>query len=162
MVHPDFVVKRKKNLLTSPWSSQFIPATAGLSQKILAKSIRAALDKLAANYPNGVTRPLIAREQWPAVSTMRGGSLCINPRDLRRSRPAHQQLVRRLAYDEYLSTQLSFITVLRMRMKKFRWQSTQARWPIKQAQSLMPCPIPSPVQPTNIASGEIIADLEKT
>ena len=112
MAHPDHVLNEEE-FADMPLVEPVYPATAGLSQKILAKSIKAALGILP-QLPEWGDKPLIAREKWPqfndAVVALH------NPQDLSDLDP-RSITRRRLAYDEYLSAQLA-LSLLRMRMKK--------------------------------------------
>ena len=112
MVHPDYVVNETE-FAQMPLVEPVYPATAGLSQKILAKSIRAALDILP-QLPEWGDKALISRENWPPFN--RAVEALHHPNDLSDLDP-RSIARRRLAYDEYLSAQLA-LSLLRMRMKK--------------------------------------------
>ena len=112
MVHPDHVVNEEE-FHHLPLVEPVYAAVAGISQKILTKSIASAL-KLLPQMPEWGNAPLIAAEKWQSFNAALDA--IHQPRDMVDLSP-NSQARRRLAYDEYLSGQLA-LALLRMRIKK--------------------------------------------
>ena len=112
MVHPDHIVD-EAGFADMPLVEAIYPGTAGLAQKTLQKSIRAAIAKLP-QIPEWTDRQLLARENWPGF----GAALTKlhKPRDGLDLDPASQHR-RRLAHDEFLAGQLA-LALTRERMRK--------------------------------------------
>lgn len=112
MVHPDHMVS-EEGFAQLPLLEPVYPVTAGLSSKVMAKSIKTAVDTLP-KMPEWADHNLIKRENWPlfndAVASIH------NPKDsldLEANTPAR----RRLAHDELLAGQLA-LALLRLRLRK--------------------------------------------
>jgi len=112
MVHPDHMVS-EAGFAELPLLEPVYGTTAGLSSKILAKSIRTAVSTLPI-LPEWVDKNLLEREHWPSFN--KAVERIHNPRDgldMDPNTPAR----RRLAHDELLAGQLA-LALLRMRMRK--------------------------------------------
>lgn len=112
MVHPDHVVD-EAGFADLPLVEPVYPSTAGLSQKVLAKAIRAALERLP-ELPEWADRALIAREGWPSFADAL--QRVHQPRDMADIDP-RSPARRRLAHDEFLAGQLA-LALMRERMRK--------------------------------------------
>ena len=112
MVHPDHVVSEDE-FADLPLVEPVYPAAAGVSQKVLAKSVQSVLQNLPI-FPEWGNVSLIASEKWQDFNT----ALCRlhHPTDMS-DLDANSMSRRRLAYDEYLSGQLA-LALLRLRLKK--------------------------------------------
>jgi ATP-dependent DNA helicase RecG len=121
MVHPDFMVKVSEagNL---PLVEPVYPLTAGLSPKVLKRTIDGALGKLPA-FPEWIDGPLAARESFPDVAT--AFKDLHDPRDAADIDP-QAPARRRLAYDEFLAGQLS-LALVRQRLRKVTGQPIRAK-----------------------------------
>ena len=112
MAHPDHVVKpndRKSLERVEP----VYPLTAGLSQKVVAKAVAAALQKAPA-LPEWCDSTLVQREGWMDWrSALLGAHAPPDQRCVSPTAPAR----RRLAYDELLANQLALL-LMRMAMKR--------------------------------------------
>lgn len=112
MVHPDLMVS-EADFAELPLLEPVYPTTAGVSGKVMAKSVRTALSCLP-DLPEWGDRELIRREGWPnfreALSKVHRPQ---EDGDLSPDSPAR----RRLAHDELLSGQMA-LALLRMRMRK--------------------------------------------
>ena len=112
MVHPDHMVSEEE-FATMPLVEPVYPLTAGLSAKILGRSIRSALSQLP-QLPEWADANLLDREHWPSFNE--AVERIHEPRDgldLDPQSPARQ----RLAHDELLAGQLA-LALLRQRMRK--------------------------------------------
>ncbi len=112
MVHPDHMVS-EEGFAQLPLLEPVYPVTAGLSSKVMSKSIRTAVETLPA-MPEWSDKNLIAREHWPQFNE--AVERIHNPRDtldLEHNAPAR----RRLAHDELLAGQLA-LALLRLRLRK--------------------------------------------
>ena len=112
MVHPDHVVSEEE-FDQLPLVEPVYPAAAGVSQKVLTKAIKTALETLP-QMPEWGNEPLITAEKWQNFNAAL--TALHHPRDLLDLHP-NSIARRRLAYDEYLSGQLA-LALLRMRLKK--------------------------------------------
>ncbi|MBW9061984.1 ATP-dependent DNA helicase RecG [Rhizobium herbae] len=112
MVHPDYMVRaaEAENL---PLVEPIYPLTAGLSARILRKSIEAALARIP-DFPEWIDDALLEKQSFASA---RDCFLALHePRDetdLDPQAPAR----RRLAYDEFLAGQLS-LSLVRQRLRK--------------------------------------------
>ncbi|MEM7068704.1 MAG: ATP-dependent DNA helicase RecG [Pseudomonadota bacterium] len=112
MVHPDHMVSQEE-FANMPLVEPVYPLVAGLSGKILTRSIRTALASLPI-LPEWAPSDLLSRQHWPDFNEAIG--LLHNPRDsadLDFNSPARS----RLAYDELFSGQLA-LALLRNRLRK--------------------------------------------
>ncbi|WP_312806698.1 DEAD/DEAH box helicase, partial [Agrobacterium cavarae] len=121
MVHPDFMVKVSEadNL---PLVEAVYPMTAGLSPKILKRSIDTALQRLPV-FPEWIDETLATRQSFPHVAD--AFRELHDPRDtvdIDPQAPAR----RRLAYDEFLAGQLS-LALVRQRLRKVAGQPIRAK-----------------------------------
>jgi ATP-dependent DNA helicase RecG len=102
MIHPDFV-GRAEDAASLPLVEPVYPLTAGLSGKVLRRSVDSALERLPA-LPEWIEPGVFAREGFPgfadALMQLHHPS---DPADLAPARPAY----RRLAYDELLASQMA-------------------------------------------------------
>jgi len=117
MVHPDYVVAADK-LDDLPLVEPVYPLTAGISQKILSKAVRAAVNTIP-DLPEWIDPSLVKKEHWP--STGEALTRLHNPRDILDLSPDSVSW-RRLAYDELLAGQLA-LALVRARMKKSAGQA---------------------------------------
>ncbi len=112
MVHPDHVA-RLADGESLPLVEPIYPMTAGLSPKMLRKSVEAALGRIP-KFPEWLDPPLMTQQGFSAsAEALRQ---IHNPRDehdLDPQAPAR----RRLAYDEFLAGQLS-LALVRSRLRK--------------------------------------------
>ncbi len=112
MVHPDHMVS-KEEFSNMPLVEPIYPLVAGLSAKVIRKSIRTALELLPA-LPEWADSNLMQRERWPdfksAITQLH------NPRDILDLQP-QSSARRRLAHDELLAGQLA-LALLRDRLRK--------------------------------------------
>jgi ATP-dependent DNA helicase RecG len=112
MVHPDYMVRaaEAENL---PLVEPIYPLTAGLSARMLRKSIEAALPRIP-DFPEWIDDALLEKQSFASA---RDCFLALHePRDqtdLDPQAPAR----RRLAYDEFLAGQLS-LSLVRQRLRK--------------------------------------------
>ncbi len=112
MVHPDYMVRvtEAENL---PLVEPIYPLTAGLSARILRKSIEAALPRIP-DFPEWIDDALLEKQSFGSA---RDCFLALHePRDetdIDPQAPAR----RRLAYDEFLAGQLS-LSLVRQRLRK--------------------------------------------
>jgi len=112
MVHPDYMVRaaEAENL---PLVEPIYPLTAGLSARILRKSIEAALPRIP-DFPEWIDDALLEKQSFASA---RDCFLALHePRDetdIDPQAPAR----RRLAYDEFLAGQLS-LSLVRQRLRK--------------------------------------------
>ncbi|WP_174801060.1 ATP-dependent DNA helicase RecG [Martelella limonii] len=112
MVHPDYMVPAEK-ADTLPAVEPVYPMTAGLSAKILRRSLEAALERVP-DFPEWVDREIVARQGFPTTTeALRAIHHPRDDSDIELQSPAR----RRLAYDEFLAGQLS-LSLVRSRMRK--------------------------------------------
>lgn len=112
MVHPDHVVTAE-DFASMPLVEPVYPMTAGLSRKVFANAVDAAV-KLVPDVPEWQDSSILARNKWPnfkdALTALHAPT---SIEDL-----APESLPRcRLAYDELLATQLA-LAITRLKMKK--------------------------------------------
>lgn len=112
MVHPDHIVSVEE-FANLPLVEPVYPSTGGLSQKILQRSIRAAVAALP-ELPEWTEPELLKRQAWPDF----GDSIrrVHEPRDALDLDPLSPAR-KRLAHDELLSGQLA-LALMRERMRK--------------------------------------------
>ena len=112
MVHPDHMVD-EESFADMPLIEPVYPMTAGLSPKTLQKAIAAALEMLP-RMPEWLDEAHIAREHWPDFDTaLKTVHRPEEPADIDPAGPT----VMRLAYDEYLASQLA-LAMVRSHMRK--------------------------------------------
>ena len=112
MVHPDYMV-RASEAENLPMVEPVYPLTAGLSARILRKSIEAALPRLP-QFPEWLDETLARQQSFDSV---RDSFLALHdPRDAADLDPQAPSR-RRLAYDEFLAGQLS-LSLVRQRLRK--------------------------------------------
>lgn len=112
MVHPDHMVSEEE-FSSMPLVEPVYPLTAGLSSKVLGRSIRTAFASLPL-IPEWADKNLIEKHHWPSFNDAM--SRIHKPRDsldLDPQSPARQ----RLAHDELLAGQLA-LALLRQRLRK--------------------------------------------
>lgn len=117
MVHPDHVVSETE-FAQLPLVEPVYGSTAGLSAKVLTRSIGVALSNLPA-MPDWLEDDLREKQAWPSFEQSLNRTH--HPRDLTDLSPMSPSR-RRLAMDEYLSGQLA-LTLMRARMKKLSGES---------------------------------------
>ena len=127
MVHPDHMVS-EEGFRDLPLLEPVYPTTAGLSSKVVAKSIRTAVATLP-ELPEWADRNLIDREHWPVFDN--AVNRIHNPRDSLDMMPEAPHR-RRLAYDELLAGQLA-LALLRERMRKASGKSRLGDGHLRQA-----------------------------
>lgn len=112
MVHPDHMVSEEE-FATMPLVEPVYPLTAGISSKVLSRSVRNAMDRLP-DLPEWAEPALIEKQRWPefgdALKQMHAPRDSV---DLLPTSPAR----RRLAHDELLAGQMA-LGLLRERMRK--------------------------------------------
>lgn len=112
MVHPDHMLSPEE-FATMPLVEPVYPLTAGISSKVLGKSIHAAVDKLP-KLPEWADKGLVQKQHWPnfneAINRLH------NPRDAADIDPLSPPKCR-LAHDELFSGQLA-LALLRERLRK--------------------------------------------
>ncbi|WP_374303847.1 ATP-dependent DNA helicase RecG, partial [Paracoccus sp. (in: a-proteobacteria)] len=107
MVHPDHVLREDDPTL--PEFEAVYPLAAGLTRKVMAKAVEAALTRLP---PVGewIDQQLVAQRGWPDIATaLRQAHDPQAVRDLSPDAPARA----RLAYDEFLAHQMTLALVRR-------------------------------------------------
>ncbi|MFT3986450.1 ATP-dependent DNA helicase RecG [Aestuariivirga sp.] len=112
MPHPDYAVSADE-FEKLPLLEPVYPLTEGVSGKILARAIRAALDTLPA-LPDWQDAALARRENWADFATALRG-LHVPQEIVAADAPSPAR--RRLAYDELLANQLA-LTLVRSHMKR--------------------------------------------
>jgi ATP-dependent DNA helicase RecG len=112
MVHPDHVL-RPEDAGELPSFEPVYPLVAGITQKLVAKAVAAALARMP-DLPEWIDPPLKSREAWPdwaaAVRTVHAPA---SNGDLVPTAPARQ----RLAYDELFAHQLT-LSLARASLRK--------------------------------------------
>ena len=127
ITHPDYVVD-EEDFATLPLIEPVYPLTAGLSGKLLHRTVQASFDGLDV-LPEWQDRALLAREGWESF----GDALhrIHNPlglSDLELTSPAR----RRLAYDECLASQLA-LSLVRSNVKTTTGIARQWQGRLKEA-----------------------------
>ena len=151
IVHPDHIL-RLEEAADLPDFEPVYPLTAGLTQRLMAKSAAAALLR-APDLPEWIDGPLKAREAWPdwrsALVLAHGPQ---GPGDLSPSHPARQ----RLAYDELFAHQLT-LALARTQMRRGKGRASKGSGSL-QAQVLASLPY-APTGAQRRAIAEIAADM---
>ena len=112
MVHPDHVVRLAEGE-SLPLVEPVYPMTAGLSPKVLRKTIEAAVAKVP-DLPEWLDASLLRQHGFPATSeALRQLHHPRDEKDIDPQAPAR----RRLAYDEFLAGQLS-LALVRARLRR--------------------------------------------
>ncbi|HRK42738.1 MAG TPA: ATP-dependent DNA helicase RecG [Gemmobacter sp.] len=102
MVHPDHVLRVEEAGELPPYEPVY-PLVAGVTQRVLAKGVQAALARVP-DLPEWVDGPLKAREGWPDwAAAVRAVHAPTSAVDLAATAPARA----RLAYDELLAHQIT-------------------------------------------------------
>ena len=102
MTHPDYIVPESQ-LAEIPEIEPIYPLTAGISGKMLVKSMRSALTKVI-TLPEWLDEALQKREKWPAWD--KAIQAVHAPKTIADVEP-NNPCRRRLAYDELLANQLA-------------------------------------------------------
>jgi len=114
MTHPDHVLKLEEAQDLPPYEPVY-PLTAGLSGKVLAKAVAAALERVP-ELPEWLDAAWARQQSYPRWHmAVRAVHLPDGPRALAPAHPARA----RLAYDELLANQLA-LALVRARMKRSR------------------------------------------
>ena len=153
MVHPDYMVSEAE-FAELPLMEPVYGTTAGLSSKVLSRSIRTAVSNLP-KLPEWADATLVSREQWPsfndAVNRIHAPD---GAQELDPNTPAR----RRLAHDELLAGQLA-LALLRLRLKKSAGKSRVGTGSLtSKVESALPYSLTGAQQR---AIGEISDDLKK-
>ena len=102
MVHPDYVV-RVEDVAQIPTFEPVYPLHAGITQKLMWKATRAAL-QLAPDLPDWIDPTLVERNGWPSwLQAMRDAHTPVVTSDL----SMHAVARERLAYDELFAHQVT-------------------------------------------------------
>jgi len=154
MVHPDHVVG-EADAENFPLIEPVYPLTAGLSPKILRRSIDSALELLP-HLPEWADPHLVARNSFPEFSeAVRHLHQPESAQDIEPLTPAR----RRLAYDELLAGQLS-LALVRQTLRKLPGVPVVAEGRLRQAiLDALPFSLTASQQ---IAVHEILADMAGT
>ena len=112
MVHPDHVVS-EADLDSLPLVEPVYPMTAGISGKVLVRTIREALDSLP-TLPEWLDPAIVEREAWPTFAEALNAAH--HPTRAADLEPTSRHLAR-LAYDELLASQLA-LAIIRHRQRK--------------------------------------------
>ena len=127
ITHPDYVVT-EDDFATLPLIEPVYPLTAGVSGKLLHKTMLACFDGLDV-LPEWQDRTLLDREHWPDfLDALRALHAPLGLADLDPGSPAY----RRLAYDECLASQLA-LSLVRNNVKKAAGIARQWQGRLKQA-----------------------------
>lgn len=123
MSHPDYMLTPDKRD-EMPAVEPIYPLTAGVSGKVMAKIVRGAVERIV-SLPEWQDKTLLAREGWPIWDeAMKSVHQPERHADLLMNSPARQ----RLAYDEFLASQLALEIMRRQsRKKKGRCQAAKGR-----------------------------------
>jgi ATP-dependent DNA helicase RecG len=112
IVHPDHVLTPEE-FAKMPLIEAVYPLTAGVSSKILAKAIKASLDRLPA-LEEWQDPSWLSKQGWPGFNAAL--AQLHNPQSTANLEP-HHPVRARLAYDELLANQLA-LALVRRRMKR--------------------------------------------
>lgn len=126
MVHPDLIATEEE-FASQPLIEPIYPMTAGLAGKTLRKGIAAALARLP-DLPEWLDGPFCAREKFPSFS--HALNRLHHPEDTA-DVTAVSSPRRRLAYDEYLASQVA-LAMVRHHMRKLGGVSRKADGLLKQ------------------------------
>ena len=151
MSHPDYVLDPAKGELPPPVEPIY-PLTAGLTNKRVHATMKAALDLVSSDLPEWIDPALVAKENWPVFHAALSGVHAPSEWD-----EDQFALCRaRLAYDEALARELTFA-----RARAARSRSAAAPIP-PQPDALNALVKALPYKPTKAqvrATKEIMADL---
>jgi len=112
MTHPDYIVPEDKEG-DFPDVEPIYGVTAGLTPKVMAKAVHAALERTPA-LEEWLNPGWVAKNHWPGWrSALEGAHRPDDPHDLEPKAPERM----RLAYDELLANQLA-LAIVRQRMKR--------------------------------------------
>ncbi len=117
MPHPDHIVPLE-DVAKLPSIEPVYGLTEGLSLRVMAKAVRAALER-APELPEWHDAALLAREAWPA---WRSAVLTLHRPESEASLALDTPARRRLAYDELLANQLA-LALVRARVRRARGRS---------------------------------------
>lgn len=151
MSHPDFVMDPAKGEFPPPVEPIY-PLTAGLTNKRVHISTKAAVALIADDLPEWIDPNLIAQEGWPGFK--QAMQLVHAPEVW--DQPATQRARTRLAYDEALARELTFARARAAR------RSSEANVVPPQSEALNRLVATLPYKPTTAqirATKEIMADL---
>jgi len=153
IVHPDHVVAPEE-ADAIPAFEPIYPLTAGLSQRVMARTIAAALER-APDLPEWIDPPLRAREHWPRWrAALVSAHDPLGPGDLAAHAPARQ----RLAYDEFFAHQVT-LALARGAQRRGAGQATIGTGE-KSSRILQSLPY-SPTGAQSRAVSEITADMAR-
>jgi len=152
MVHPDHVL-RPQDAADLPAYEPVYPLVAGVTQKLLAKTIAAAMTR-APELPEWIDGPLLQQERWPSwreavMQAHAPQQAC----DLTQTAPARA----RLAYDELFAHQLT-LSLARATLRRGKGQVTRGTGAL-QASVLDTLPY-RPTAAQTRAVAEIALDME--
>jgi ATP-dependent DNA helicase RecG len=152
MPHPDHVL-RVEEAGELPAHEPVYPLTAGITQKLIAKAVQGAMERLPA-LPEWIDVPLLTREGWPGFGeALRLAHAPTGPADFMAEAPARQ----RLAYDEMFAHQLT-LSLARASLRRAKGQVTRGTGAL-QAKVLASLPyVPTAAQTRAVA--EIALDME--
>ncbi|MES2145116.1 MAG: ATP-dependent DNA helicase RecG [Pseudomonadota bacterium] len=152
MVHPDHVLEPDE-AADLPRYEPVYPLTAGLTQRLVAKSVAATLARLPI-LPEWIDGPLLVREGWPGwAPALHAVHSPQDAADLAFTAPARA----RLAYDELLAHQLT-LALARATFRRAKGQITRGDG-LLQARVLASLPY-APTAAQTRAIGEIALDME--
>lgn len=125
MTHPDYIVPVTE-ADKIPAIECIYPLTAGLSGKILNKSVRIALERIP-DLPEWLDPAMVKREGWPGFKeALRTVHIPENEGDLQKTAKAKE----RLAYDELLANQLA-LALVRKSMRRLPGRSLKGSGEIR-------------------------------
>ena len=151
MSHPDFVLDPAKGEMPPPVEPIY-PLTAGLTNKRVHTTIKAAIDLIPDGLPEWVDTNLVAQKNWPSFKAAMQGVHAPDTWD----EDAIQHARLRLAYDEALARELTFSRARTAR------QSSAANVVPPQSEALNRLVKTLPYSPTKAqirATKEIMTDL---
>ena len=152
MPHPDHVL-RVEEAGELPAHEPVYPLTAGITQKLIAKAVQGAMERLPA-LPEWIDGPLLTREGWPGFGeALRLAHAPTGPADFMAEAPARQ----RLAYDEMFAHQLT-LSLARASLRRAKGQVTRGTGAL-QAKVLASLPY-APTAAQTRAVAEIALDME--
>ena len=118
MAHPDHIL-RPEEATGLPRFEPVYPLTAGITQKLVAKSVAAAIERCP-ELAEWIDPPLMARQGWPnwrmAIAAAHAPQ---GPQDVAQTAPARQ----RLAYDELFAHQLT-LSLARAQLRRGKGHSS--------------------------------------
>jgi ATP-dependent DNA helicase RecG len=113
MSHPDFVMDPAKGELPPPVEPIY-PLTAGLTNKRVHATMKAAVDMIPDDLPEWIDGPLVEKENWPAFKT---AMMTVHAPTEWNEEAIHLARTR-LAYDEALARELTFAKARAARTKR--------------------------------------------